>query len=886
MELKPYQQGVINDLSTFLTTLQDSKTPAEAYKIYWENKLGFKSRQLLDGSWEGMKPYQDNVPNAAHIAVKVPTAGGKTFIAVNALHTLDQYFNQGNAKAVVWLVPWSNLLQQTVANLSNPDHPYRQKLNALFGNRVGVYEKAQLLQGANFNPSTATEQLNIFVFNFASLRVNSRKKDDRKVYQENGALEPFRHLIDQSQVLADTDETALINVIRSLNPVVIVDESHNAETDLSKEMLQNLNPSLVLELTATPRKSSNIISFVSAFALKKENMVKLPVIVYNHHKKEEVISNALHLRRELEIIAEDEEKETGKSIRPIILFQAQSNIKGKNNTTFAKIKEKLLKLGIEEDEIKIKTAQIDELKGIDLSAKDCRVKYIITINALKEGWDCPNAYILASLADKSSPVEVEQILGRVLRQPYVMQHQSALLNMSYVLTASAKFNDTLDNIVKGLQESGFSRDDYVAEELPLATDDENTVLQDDLFTPQNPNMETTPSDEDFEVDEISFNSHDTMTPSTTNATIAALTEKAKAEGEAFSRSVQSSEVNENATLMSEAMNKTPKSYQIKSEFKQIADNLCLPQFVIRNTDELQSSLFPDLNEKWQLLHKDRLLDNFKLTECNTKLVFDDITREIRAVDIDEQRGNAEIKTIGERAQAIMTEKILSAPQDSQVEKLSRYIVEKLGDMTPIRQQDLQVYVNRVFENLDGEQVRNVLNNDFVFVKKLKDKIKRLTEEYAQNRFQVMIDSNKIKTEPRFDFHERITPLRLSTSISCSLYEREGDMNDYEQKMVLDIAGLENIIFWHRNLERGKGFVINGFISHYPDIICYTKSGNVVLIETKGDHLTTPESRSKNRLGKKWAQLAGEQFKYFMVFQSKTVEDTYTASSIIEVLREL
>ncbi|MFX7845500.1 hypothetical protein ABTK14_24885, partial [Acinetobacter baumannii] len=75
---------------------------------------------------------------------------------------------------------------------------------------------------------------------------------------------------------------------------------------------------------------------------------------------------------------------------------------------------------------------------------------IITINALKEGWDCPFAYVLASLADKSSAVDVEQILGRVLRQPYVMKHADPLLNVSYVLTASAKFNDTLNNIVKGL----------------------------------------------------------------------------------------------------------------------------------------------------------------------------------------------------------------------------------------------------------------------------------------------------------------------------------------------------------------------------------------------------------------------------------------------------
>lgn len=141
-------------------------------------------------------------------------------------------------------------------------------------------------------------------------------------------------------------------------------------------------------------------------------------------------------------------------IRPIILFQAQSNIKGSDNTTYIKIKEKLIELKIPEEQIKIKVSGLDELKGIDLMDEKCPVRYIITINALKEGWDCPFAYILASLADKSSAVEVEQILGRVLRQPYVLKHKEPLLNLSFVLTASAKFNETLDNIVRGLQDAG------------------------------------------------------------------------------------------------------------------------------------------------------------------------------------------------------------------------------------------------------------------------------------------------------------------------------------------------------------------------------------------------------------------------------------------------
>jgi type III restriction enzyme len=96
-----------------------------------------------------------------------------------------------------------------------------------------------------------------------------------------------------------------MNIINKLNPVVVVDESHNAETDLSVEMLKNLNPCFIFDLTATPRKNSNIISYVSSLELKKEHMVKLPVIVYNNHETADVINNALQLQKSLEIKAKE-----------------------------------------------------------------------------------------------------------------------------------------------------------------------------------------------------------------------------------------------------------------------------------------------------------------------------------------------------------------------------------------------------------------------------------------------------------------------------------------------------------------------------------------------------------------------------------------------------
>lgn len=888
MELKSYQQDVINDLENFLDYLNQNSNPSKAFNSYWKEKWG--EYNPLTNS--GMKPYKNNIPNAVHIAVKVPTAGGKTFIAINALQSFNKYFNQGNPKAVVWLVPWSNLLQQTYNAFSNPNHPYREKLNSLFGNKVEVYQKDQLLQGANFNPSSATEQLNIFILNFSSLRIDKAKKEDRKIFQENGALESFRDWTDKDLSLEGTDETALINIIRNLNPIVVVDESHNAESDLSVEMLKNLNPSMVLDLTATPKENSNIISFVSALRLKKEHMVKLPVVVFNHHRKEEVISSALHLQRKLELHAKEEEKVTGRYIRPIVLFQAQSNIKGKDNTTFQKIKEQLIKLQIPEEQIKIKVSGIDELKGIDLMDRNCPVKYIITVNALKEGWDCPNAYILASLADKSSAVEVEQILGRVLRQPYVTKHQEPLLNMSFVLTSSSKFKETLENIVKGLQVAGFSKEDYYAEEAQEIPETREEILQNELFGTDEPEIEPDPK-EQFDFEQVDFDPNEEVTLEDYQtkqglSAISQLTEKATVEATTFEQNIENLDLDNNVTLMTEVMKKTPKRYVMEEQYKTIVAEIDMPQFFIKVNDEIGDGiLFDDLKEEETLLNKLNLLDGFNLLNCDTQINFDDAAAEVYKVDFDESKGTSTMNKLSKKAVDILTDSILAKPKESQIRQVAGIIVGKLGDMTPISDQDLKKYVSRIFENLTSEQVRDIINNDHPYTYRIKEKIKSLTDIFAKEQFGKLLDSNEIFVKPNFHFSESITPIISSPPISKSLYHQEDTMNNFEHRMALEIASMDNVVFWHRNMTRGKGFFINGYSSnHYPDFIIYTSKNNLILLETKGDYLINEDTTEKNKLGKLWIDKAGSNYKYFMVFEKANVEGCYNEGNILEVLKRL
>lgn len=362
MELKSYQKEVIADLARYLELVVELQSPAKAYQALWNEK------NVLVG-FGGMPNYVDVLPGVPHVCAKVPTGGGKTYIAASSLRTIFDAMPQRRAKAVVWLVPSEAILTQTRKALENPDHPYRQRLDVDFGGRVQVYSKEQALMGQNFTPSVVTEQLSLFVFSYDSFRTS--KKEGRKAYQENGYLADFsKWMDDPSVLLADTDETALIQVIRYLNPVVIVDESHHATSDLSVEMLKNFNPSFVFDLTATPKKKSNIIAFVDAARLKKANMVKLPVIVYNRRSQVDVYGDAIAIRAKLEAQAKREQETSGRYIRPIVLFQAQPR-NNADSTTYEKIKKTLVDGGIPEREIAIKTGDRDELKSVDLLSPDC-----------------------------------------------------------------------------------------------------------------------------------------------------------------------------------------------------------------------------------------------------------------------------------------------------------------------------------------------------------------------------------------------------------------------------------------------------------------------------------------------------------------------------------
>jgi type III restriction enzyme len=890
MELKPYQQQVINDLTLFLEQVQKTKDVRIAFYDFWTQH---PKTPLFPFSGTAIEPYKNNIPRVPHICVKVPTAGGKTFIACNAIKTIFEAFAYDRPKAVVWLVPSITILDQTIKNLKDPTHPYRQKINSHFGNKVEVFDKATLLQGSGFNATTIKEQLNIMVFSFDSLR--AKNKEDRKVFQENGNLQSFENLLGK-----DTEIT-LGTIIKYLNPLVVVDESHNAESDLSVDMLKEINPCFILDLTATPRNNSNIISFIDALELKRENMVKLPVIVYNHQDKTEVINSALQLQKRLELQAIEEEKKGGKYIRPIVLFQAQPK-NGKNfkdeaeeKSNVQRLKDKLIELKIPADHIKIKTAYVNEIKSEDLMSKDCQVRYIITINALKEGWDCPFAYILASLADKSSAIDVEQILGRVLRQPYVMKHNFALLNVSYVLTASAKFLDTLDNIVKGLNKAGFSEKDYKLadstmleeakkqEPLEQLTIFSSTYETDDDITAD---IDTTRiSNWNDELEVMSDVSED---GNSSSLIIHDLERSAIEQNEAFEKIVSEIETTNQSPLPNE-LQKLVKIYNIKSVFKDQAEQLNLPQFYLKVTPSqfIDSTEYIPYEEELNIvtLEKENLLEGFALSKSDTNIAFDSITSELYKVDLDETKKEHTptfVRLDGSVKDSIMGYILDPALKDSRVKNFTKRIMDLIGNLFPIPDKEIERYINRILEDFKDEQFNDLANNEYTYKDKIKAKIIALSEVFAEKKFKDYLDTDKVVIKPSFTLPDSISPGDTSKDITKSLYEKEASMNGFEERVINEIGNMSNIAFWTTNIER-KGFRINGFVNHYPDFIIQTKSGKTLLLETKGDHL---DAEQKIRLGAQWASKAGNNYRYFMVYERRCVDGAYRLEDFLNIIKDI
>lgn len=876
MELKGFQEKGIDSLKRYLELVNTSNNYAQAYRDL------MKESNIRVGAG-GVPDYHDTVKSTPHVCFKVPTGGGKTFLACNSVRPIFDSMNSNKVKIVVWLVPSDSILEQTAKALSDCNHPYRQKLDVDFSGRVEVITKQMALNGQNFNPTSVRENLTILVMSFDSFR--STNKEGRKVYKENSALAQFVKIYGNSEsLIANCDETALAQVLNWLSPLVIVDESHHATSTLSIDVLKNLNPCFILDLTATPKSNSNIIAYVDAMKLKKDNMVKLPVILYNRKNQNDVIRDAIDLRNNLEKFAIDERNtNNGRYIRPIVLFQAQPRTDD-DNTTFEKIKKILVRdADISENQIAIKTSKVNELKNVDLMSEGCHIRYIITVNALNEGWDCPFAYILATVASRSSAVDVEQILGRILRQPYTQSHKTPVLNMSYVLTCSDKFGDTVNKVIVGLNNAGFSKRDVRAKE------EEPVLFADNSKTPQQvqlniPNLEHT--DNDW-LDETDFSGNKDELSKNDSSVCAQMIAYAENQQNDYSGVLNSNPRTDNDFTSFELRDKMNLFY-VFDEFKTELEPLKIPQFFIKS----ERTIFTE--EEYQLLTKEHLYEGFTLRDKDSGIDFSNIDELVKIDILNENDSAPKYMKLNDREAKVFKQYFNSLSDQGKMDNCVYNLFKRLRKDDLLDDNDLKDYLKRIVTGMDSDILSDLSSNINSYAGKIKEKINKLRSEYAKKQFRELLDKGEIVCKPNYVFPECITPLDSNDSIPKSLYTAEPYINPFEEEVISAVASLDNIRWWHKIKECAKGeFFINGYVetypNHYPDFLVMTNKGMLVALETKGDHLVDDTEKSKVFLGRAWQNAAGyDKFRYFMVYQHRdlNLDGAYYFDNFMSIIKSL
>lgn len=507
MELKDYQNGVLDKLDYYLKKLADTKEEAEDFVAF--QKMKGKEARLTDyakDTWEALvqerridllkdksghlvpAPYvtrfdglERPIPN---VCLKVPTGGGKTLLGVAAVERLQTDLFTQQTGMVLWIVPSDAIYKQTWKQLANREHPYRQMLERASGGRVKMLEKNDA-----FTKRDIDDNLCVMLLMLQSSARQS--KETLRMFRDSGRFTTFFPIEDDSTAnkallnsirnldcndLSDygwqegiapgsvSVKQSLGNVLRMVRPVIIVDEGHKAYSETARETLCGFNPKFILELSATPNTNgkhhSNVLVNVSGQALKDEQMIKLPINLINEDKSDwkHTLSLAHAKLAELEQDALQLQNETGRYIRPIMLIRVERTGKDQRDSAFVHAEDAreylIEKLGVNENEIRLKTSDKDELGDDDLLSEICPVKYIITKDALREGWDCPFAYVLTVLSKMTAKTAITQMIGRVLRQPHARLTQKPSLDECYVYTFDQDVMEAVAGVKQGLEEEG------------------------------------------------------------------------------------------------------------------------------------------------------------------------------------------------------------------------------------------------------------------------------------------------------------------------------------------------------------------------------------------------------------------------------------------------
>lgn len=490
MELKEYQSAALDAFARWRDTLEEAQTKSEMAvdalkgvgadipadvlnypKSAWQQLA--KSGGVAESAEEYVSRFDDADRPIPHVCFKLPTGGGKTLLAAAALERLDR-----QTGLVLWMVPSKAIYQQTKDALWNREHPYRQMLERASGGRVKLLEKDDRF--------TREDVANYLCVMLISLQSANRKtnKEFYRMFRDSGryptlfpdsddALGDGRLLEAHPDLERTSNEGpvkhSLLNVFKILRPVVVLDEAHKAYGKQDKNtrefvrFVNRFNPSLVIELTATPRKNaSNLLVDITGVELKSEEMIKLPVQVTSfinadwHYTLAQAHDELERLGAEAQSLQHGE----GRYIRPIAVVRVERT--GKDQRDYERIHAEDVRdyltqiLGVPSEAVRVKSSDQDELKDENLISEFSRVRWIITKDALKEGWDCSFAYLLVILDNLTAKTGITQLVGRVMRQPQARRTARESLDQCYVYCHNTDVVNAVQQVKNGLEQEGLT----------------------------------------------------------------------------------------------------------------------------------------------------------------------------------------------------------------------------------------------------------------------------------------------------------------------------------------------------------------------------------------------------------------------------------------------
>lgn len=881
---KVYQQQVLDSVECYFKACHELASPSTAF---------FVTTERLWGKGNAYNPLSGFPNDMPYFCLRVPTGGGKTWLAAKSLALVNMHLLRCEHSVILWLVPSKPIREQTLKALKDRNHPYHVALHEAGPVTVMDLEEAKSVTRATLDTSTT-----VIVATRQAFQVE--EEECRKVYQNSGALmHHFDNLspTQREELLTEgggTDRTtpySLANVLRMRRPFVVVDEAHNSRTELAFDMLARFRPSGVLELTATPdleRTPSNVLHSVSAAELKAEEMIKLPVVLQTEPNWQQCLADAIGRRDALHKLADDERRSGAHYLRPLVLIQSEPRRAGVETLDFEKVRQELItNHGIPAEEIAVATGEEKGLEQIDADYKrgiadpDCPVKFVITQKALAEGWDCPFAYILVSMASLSSATAVEQLLGRVLRQPNASHRQAKALNQSYAFVVSRNFAETAgalrDRLVAG---AGFERRDV--KEFVVAAKGEQARLDLEghagrvvvhpvvVTLEEKPNLKGVPKPVRAKVNwDTKLNTLTITTP---------LTEE---ETDALKASVESESAIKAIVQAAEASRTTAIEYfQTPAE---MGERFRVPQLALRIQSELQLFDDPEILEyPWEL------------SPYDASPTADDLSALGAALKVAEG-GEIDIDGSGKVVSRFMPELqrdlgLIYQPENWDEVRLAAWLCRNLPEpsLTHVSKQAFVAAWLHELMQRDGFRLARANLQKFLIRNLVEARIRELRKRAVSQAYQQALFGEDAATRVAvtdqyvFEFHaQAYAPSRDYDwrfghfDFRKHFYGRIGDFDskeEFECACQLDTwAQKGRIKYWVRNLVRREGssfFLQKADGRFYPDFLCQLPDNNgrpgpILIVEYKGaDRWSNAED--DRLVGGLWASLSEGSCRFVMV----------------------